>query len=876
MKTASEIREGFLRFFQERNHLVLPSSSLVPQGDPSLLLTNAGMIQIKPYFLGEAVPPSPRLASVQKCFRTVDIDKVGNERNLTFFEMLGNFSVGDYFKEEAIAFAWEFLTEWARLEPDRLYPSIFPDDEEAFLAWQRVAKVPPERIVRLEDNWWAAGPVGPNGPDSEIYYDRGESFGCGRDSCAPGCDCPRFLEVWNLVFMQYYTDETGARTPLPRKNIDTGMGLERLAALLQSKRTVYETDLFWPILQKAAEIAGVTYGSDDRTDYSLRVVTDHSRSVTFLVADGVLPSNEGRGYILRRVLRRAVRHGRLLGIQRSFLTETTDAVIGVMGQAYPELRQRRDFILKVIEMEESRFSQTLSIGLAVLDQLLVGLRERGSSQLSGEDVFRLYDTYGFPVELTVELAGEAGLSVDLEGFERAMEQQRERARAAARFGAGQRPSAEAYAQLPLEVAFLGYERTAATSQIVGMVVNGQLVGRMEAGEDGEIVLRETPFYAEAGGQVGDTGTIANERGLARVLDTQRPVPNLIVHRVRITEGALLSGDIVEASVDVARRKDIARHHSATHLLHKALRETLGPHVQQAGSLVAPDRLRFDFTHFRPVSPEEIAAIERRVNQEIRDNLPRETTITTYQEALAAGAMALFGEKYGERVRMVCLGDYSCELCGGTHVERTGDIGFFLIVGEESVGAGVRRIEAVVGEHADRLVRERLAVLDRLAKRLGGDVEARVQALLEELQEERRDVAQLQRQLAASQVDRLLRDAVEVDGIVVVSAAVEAPNQEALRALGDVVRERAGRGVVVLGSVFNGKPGLVAMVTPGVRVNASKLVRTVAATIGGSGGGRPDVAQAGGRYPEKLDDALRQVVPLVKAQLAHPDIVPVGE
>ncbi len=542
--TSSEIRQKFLRFFEEKNHLVLPSSSLVPQGDPSMLLTTAGMVQIKPYFLGEAVPPSPRLASVQKCLRTVDIDSVGDERHLTFFEMLGNFSVGDYFKDGAIAFAWEFLTKWVGLAPERIYPSIYPDDEEAFQAWQTIAGVPPERIARLEDNWWKAGPIGPNGPDSEIYYDRGESFGCGKESCGPGCDCPRFLETWNLVFMQYYTDPTGAITPLPRKNIDTGMGLDRLTMLLQDKRTVYETDLFLPIIERVATLAGVTYGANERSDYSLRVIADHSRAVTFLIADGVLPSNEGRGYILRRILRRAVRHGRQLGIQHPFLTEAVRVVIDLMGKAYPELVQRRDFITRVVDMEESRFGQTLTVGLGVLDQMIAKAREAGRADLAGEDVFRLYDTFGFPVELTVELAKEAGLGVDLAGFEQSMARQRAKARAASKFGAGARQSSEAYAQLPLEVTFLGYERLDATTQIVGMIVGGQLVGKMDLGDEGEIVLSETPFYAESGGQVGDTGKIANERGVAAVLDTQRPVPNLIVHRVRITEGSLLSGDIV--------------------------------------------------------------------------------------------------------------------------------------------------------------------------------------------------------------------------------------------------------------------------------------------------------------------------------------------
>ncbi|HEX5417964.1 MAG TPA: alanine--tRNA ligase, partial [Chloroflexota bacterium] len=703
MLSSNDVRRLFIQFFQERNHLVLPSSSLVPSNDPTLLLTSAGMVQIKPYFLGEALPPAPRLASIQKCFRATDIEKVGNERNLTFFEMLGNFSVGDYFKAGAIEFAWEFLTNRVGFDSNRLYPSVFPDDQEARDLWQKIAGVPPERIVALEDNWWEAGPVGPNGPDSEIYYDRGAEFGCGKDTCAPGCDCARFLEVWNLVFMQYYRDPTGVQTPLPRKNIDTGMGFERLTMLLQEKKTVYETDLFAPIIERAAEIAGIRYGQSDQTDFALRVIADHSRSVTFLIADGVLPSNEGRGYILRRILRRAVRFGRLLGIEKPFLQRTVQVVINLLGYAYPELVGREDFILKVVEMEESRFSQTLTVGLRLLDELIAGAKAAGQNELAGEEVFRLYDTYGFPVELTTELAQEAGLSVDLAGFETSMARQREAARAASRFVASKNLGKEAFAQLPLEVEFLGYERLDATSQIVGMFKGGQLVGEMLDGDEGDIVLRDTPFYAESGGQIGDTGTLANERGRAEVVDTQRPVPNLIVHRVRIVQGSLMSGDIVEATVDAARRADIARNHSATHLLHQALRQTLGPHVQQAGSLVAPDRLRFDFTHFGPVSPDELARVEEQVNREIRSNLVKDTVQTTYQEALAAGAMALFGEKYGERVRMVCFGDYSCELCGGTHVERSGDIGYFLITGEESVGAGIRRIEAVTGSTADRVV-----------------------------------------------------------------------------------------------------------------------------------------------------------------------------
>ncbi len=826
------------------------------------------MNQMKPYFLGAEIPPSPRLTTAQKVFRTVDIDKVGNERSLTFFEMLGNFSFGDYFKEGAIAFAWEFLTARVGFAPDQVWPTIYPDDEEAFELWQRVAGIPANRITRLEENWWEAGPIGPNGPDSEIYIDRGVELGCGKASCAPGCDCPRFLEVWNLVFMTYDRDENGVQTPLPRPNIDTGMGLERLTLLLQGKNTVYETDLFEPIIRRAAEIAGVTYGADERTDFALRVVADHSRSIAFLIADAVLPSNEGRGYVLRRLLRRAVRFGRLLGIQRPFLTETVRTVVTMLGRWYPELPLRESFIVKAVDLEEARFRQTLAVGLNLLDQLMSASREKGQLELPGDEVFRLHDTFGFPIELTTELAHEAGFSVDLAGAESAMTRQRELARAASRFGSSRRQNLDVYQQLPLEVAFLGYEQLDVTSQIVGMVAGGSIVGSMVAGEEGEIVLRETPFYAESGGQVGDTGRIANERGVAEVVDTQRPVPSLIVHRVRILEGSVLSGDVVQARVDAERRASIARNHSATHLLHKALRDNLGTHVQQAGSLVAPDRLRFDFTHFQAVTAEELAAIEARVNQEIRANLRKETIVTTYQEALGTGAMALFGEKYGEHVRMVCLGDSSRELCGGTHVGQTGEIGYFLITDEESVGSGVRRIEAVTGASASDLARSQRAVLERLALRLGGDPEARVATLLDELQSERRQLQQLQHQIAASEVDKLLAYKKKVGNVWVVAAPVTVVGSEALRQLGDLIRERLNPSVAALGAVFNGRPSLVVMATANAGVNARDIVAAIAPVIGGSGGGRADVAQAGGRHPEKLTEALEQVAGIVAHQLGQ--------
>ena len=866
MLSSGEIRDLFLHYFQDKGHLILPSSSLVPTNDPTLLLTGAGMNQFKPYFLGEADPPAVRLATVQKCFRTVDIEKVGNERNLTFFEMLGNFSIGDYFKEGAIAFAWEFLTRRLGFDPDKLWPTIFPEDEVAFELWQRVAGVPAHRITRLEENWWEAGPVGPNGPDSEIYFDRGAELSCGKPSCAPGCDCPRFLEVWNLVFMQFSRDEFGISTPLPRQNIDTGMGLERLTMLLQGKSTVYETDLFEPIIQRAADIAGVQYGQEDRTDFALRVVADHSRSITFLIADAVIPSNEGRGYVLRRLLRRAVRFGRLLGIHKPFLTETVRTVVTMLGRWYPELVLREGFIVKAVEMEETRFSQTLSVGLTLLDQLIETSRGHGQTELPGEEVFRLHDTFGFPIELTMELAHEAGLTVDLPGAEAALSRQRELARAASRFGSSRRQNLEVYRQLPLEVAFLGYDQAEALTQIVGMVAGGSIVGGMVVGEEGDVILRETPFYAESGGQVGDTGRISNERGVAEVVDTQRPVPGLIVHRVRVIQGSLLSGDMVNAKVDLARRGEVIRNHSATHLLHRSLRDTLGTHVQQAGSLVAPERLRFDFTHFEAVSREALAAIEAQVNAEIRANLVKETKITTYPEALAAGAMALFGEKYGESVRMVRLGEYSSELCGGIHVDRTGDIGYFMIESEESVGAGVRRIEATTGAAASQHARDRISLLDRLTEKLGGEVENRVQTLLDELQSERRVVQQLQRQLAGNEVDKLIESKKRVGDIWVIAAQVSVPGPDALRELGDLIRNRLSPSVAALGGVFNGKPGLVVMATSNAGINARDVIAAIAPIIGGSGGGRPDVAQAGGRHPEKIGDALAAVATVVAQQL----------
>lgn len=867
--TSHGIRRIWFDFFKEKGHLVVPSSSLIPHGDPTLLLTNAGMVQMKPYFMGEETPPATRLTSIQKCFRTSDIESVGNERSLTFFEMCGNFSVGDYFKEGAIAFAWELSTQRFKFPAERIWVTIYPDDDEAFALWQKIAGLPAERIVRQEDNWWGpAGETGPCGPDSELYYDRGPEYGCGKPTCGPGCDCSRFLEYWNLVFMQYYQDVSKERTPLPKKHIDTGLGLERAALLLQGVPTVYETDLFAPIVREEENIFGVEYGADAKQDFSLRVIADHSRAATFLVADGVLPSNEGRGYILRRVIRRAVRHGRFLGLDRPFLNDTVKVVISLMKDFYPELAEREDFIHKVIGLEESKFIQTLSLGLSLLDGILADLRAEEKNVVPGDVVFRLYDTYGFPKELTAEVAQENGLAVDHAGFEEAMRRQREKARAAAKFSLGPKQRLEVYEQLAIdETAFVGHDHVEFRSPIIGIIAEGRPVEKAVAGQKVEIVLEQTPFYPEGGGQVGDMGVIVGEAGQARVLDTQRPMPTLIVHEAEVTEGYVEVGDTVDAKVDVDRRKATARHHTATHLLHKALRQVLGPHATQAGSLVAPDRLRFDFTHLSPLTEAQLEEVERIVREKIRENMMVNTNLATYSEATAAGAVALFGEKYGEVVRVVAIDTWSRELCGGTHVGRTGDIGSFIIVGESSVGTGLRRIEALAGEAADDYGENQRRVLERLARRLQTtNVEERVSSLLAEVQALRREVSELRRVLAVKQVDALVSKAQHVDGVSVVSAQVPAASVDILREMGDMLRDRLGRSVVVLGSVLDGKPSFVVMVSSDVKVHAGNLAKQVAAVVGGSGGGRPDVAQAGGKDAAKIDEALQLVTPLVRDTL----------
>ncbi len=746
--TGSEIRERFLRFFEERGHLRMSSSSLIPR-DPTVLLTTAGMQQMIPFFLGQEMPPAKRLTTAQKCYRTTDIDEVGDDSHLTFFEMLGNFSVGDYFKREAIEFAWELLTKVYGIPGERLYPTVHADDLESPGYWQEVAGIPAESITRLDDNWWGPpGDRGPCGPDSEIYYDRGAHYGCGEADCAPSCPrCDRFLEIWNLVFMQYYQDVDGKRTPLKHPNIDTGMGLERLAVVLQGKKSIYDTDIFRTIIDAIAQTVGVKYGADDAHDRSLRVVADHGRGLVFMAADSVLPSNTGRGYVFRRVLRRTVLFGKKLGLDRPFLTDVAEIIIQQMGSHYTQLTQRHDQIIDILSMEERKFNQTLATGLDLLERELARMTAAGETTLSGPVAFRLYDTHGFPLELTEEVVAERGLAVDREGFESEMEKQRKRGQDANPFK--REKGEEAWTQLVKvlpQTVFSGYDGVADESEIVALLVNGQPVDMVTAPESAAIVLARTPFYAEAGGQLGDQGVISNEMGAFQTQDTQRPVPGLTVHFGQVTEGSLRVGASVRAQVNAERRRNIMRNHSATHLLHRALKDLFGDQVNQRGSLVAEDRLRFDFSLNRPLTTEELREVDRRVSVWVLEDLPVTTQIMPYKEATATGAMALFNEKYGDVVRVVQMGP-SKELCGGTHVAATGQIGLYLTTQEASVAANTRRIEALTGVTADTFLRGRSDLLMSVSSRLRtkpDEVLTRVDQFQEELAEARRELAVAQR------------------------------------------------------------------------------------------------------------------------------------
>ena len=877
-----EIRTRFLKYFEKNGHTIVPSSSLIPQNDPTLLFTNAGMNQFKDVFLGLEKRPYTRACSSQKCFRASgkhnDLENVGyTARHHTFFEMLGNFSFGDYFKKEAIFYAWEFLTKELGLDKSRLYITIYKDDEEAFQLWQEVAGVAPERIYRLgeKDNFWSMGEVGPCGPCSEIIYDQGEEVGCKKPTCQPGCDCDRYLELWNLVFMQYNRDEQGNLTSLPKPSIDTGMGLERITAVMQGVHSNYEIDHFRAIISKIEELTGYQYHQEEQKDISMRVIADHARAVSFLISDGILPGNEGRGYVLRRVMRRASRHARLLGKEEPILYLVAERVIDLMAEAYPELEERRAYILEVIRNEEERFLQTLESGLKLIQQEIEKHKgEETPWTLPGEVAFRLYDTYGFPLDLTQAICRDEGFVVDLEGFEREMEKQRERARAHWK-GSGDQEIEAIYKQLRAEgikSEFSGYEKLKDRSQVLALVEQGKAVKRVEGkGKKFQLIAKRTPFYGESGGQVGDQGWIKGEDFQAKVLDTQKPLEDLIVHHCQLEQGAVQVGDEVELEVDQERRWDLARNHSATHLLQASLRAVLGEHIQQKGSLVAPDRLRFDFTHFSPLTSEELEEVEQRVNQLIRANLEIRIEYLPYQEALKRGAIALFGEKYGEVVRLVEMGEVSRELCGGTHCWRTGDIGFFKIISEGSVSAGVRRIEALTGRGAVEYVQSRERILMKSAQLLKTspeEFEQRLEKLISENKQLRQKLRQVELFGAGPKPEQLLAQAKEFDGIKVLSTEVEFANPKAMLDFSDQLLPRLGKGVLVLGSKDGGKVYLLVRVSKDLskKLNASKLVSTLARIVGGKGGGRADLAQGGGTQPENLQQALNQAYQMIEELL----------
>ena len=879
--TSDEVRQLFLSFFEAKGHKVIPGISLIPHGDPTLLLTSAGVVQIIPYFLGLERPPSLRLASCQKCFRTTDVDAVGDTKHLTFFEMLGNFSVGDYFKKEAIRWAWEFVTEYLKLPPERLWATIYLDDDEASAQWRQVG-VPAERILRFgdEDNFWGpAGDSGPCGPCSEIHYDLGEEVGCGRPECKPNCECGRFSEIWNLVFTQYDQRPDGSRTPLAKPNIDTGMGVERTAAVVQGKRSVYETDLFWPIVQQVCQSTGKRYGVSEESDRAIRIIAEHSRGIAFLIADGVLPSNEGRGYILRRILRRASLFGQRLGLDKPFLGEIAEVAVDKMGHLYPELIANRDLITQVAREEEGKFISTLEIGLGLVEELVGEALGQAQAWLAGEQVFRLYDTYGFPPELTAEIAKERGLAVDLDGFEAEMEKQRERARAGHKFvSASDRGTATEEARIerihgPTE--FVGYEAYACQCRLLDLQVNGQSSATASQGDEVDIILTETPFYGEMGGQVGDVGEISGSKGKVAVTNTIRTSSDVIIHQGRVMEGSVSVGDEVEAKIDVARRLDIARNHTATHLLQAALRNTLGSHVSQRGSLVEPARFRFDFSHLAPISEEQVGEIQRWVNERIRQDLPVKTGFVPYKQAVAEGAIALFEEKYGERVRVVEIGEptISKELCGGTHVKSTGEIGLLIITGESSIGTGLRRIEAATGRAAESLVEQRFSVLQSVSRETGSlpeKVLGKVKSLARELEVERQRSLSLEKELSRKAIESLVEQTEAVDGVTVLVAKVSSLSMPVLREMGDMLRARLGSAIVVLATAYGGKPSFLAMVTPDLAAkgfHAGNIVKQMAEVTGGGGGGKASMAQAGGRDIARIDEALNSVKSIVASQIS---------
>lgn len=867
--TGNELRKKFLDYFEERGHTQVPSYPLVPRNDPSLLFTNAGMVQFKNVFLGEEKIENQRAVSVQKCVRVGgkhnDLEMVGRTaRHHTFFEMLGNFSFGDYFKKDAIKYGWDFLTNVAGLPKNKLYISVYEDDNEAFDLWSHEIGVPPDRISRLgeKDNFWSMGNTGPCGPCSEIHIDQGDHFGCGKPTCTVGCDCGRYLEIWNLVFMQYDRDESGKLTPLPNPCIDTGMGLERLTAVVQGKHSNYDCDLLMDVIEEVCKVTGKSYGFDSKNDISIRVIADHARATAFLVGDGVLPSNEGRGYVVRRVIRRALRHGKLLEQKDPFFSLITDHVVESFSNAYPDFKQHSTFIHRVVQNEEANFTNTLNFGAQRMDEILNRARNENLDYIPGEEIFKLYDTFGFPMDLAGEYAKDTGFRLDMDGFNKAMEEQKEKAMASWN-GSGEKPIVPFFKDFMKKgqpTRFLGYDRTSAKGQVVAILKNLKPVDSANEGEEVELLMDQTPFYGESGGQIGDSGIAFNAGAQLNIKNSTKPTPELIIHEAKVTRGAIKISDTLTLEVAADNRTDTALNHSATHLLHAALKEILGAHIKQAGSLVTADRLRFDYTHFSSLTLKEKNRIEERVNEKIRKNLNIATRELPIEEAIREGAMALFGEKYGDDVRVVSMGDFSKELCGGTHTSATGNIGLFKIISEGGIASGIRRIEAVVGKIAYLAMREENDVLTSVRSILKVQPKeevSRIKKLLDKSKEMEKEIANLKEKLVSGKGSDLQSDAEKIGNMSLLIKQFDGMDAKTLRSFIDSAKNQIKSGVIVVGSNTNGKVLLAAGVTKDLegRFHAGNIIKKIATIVGGSGGGRPDMAQAGGTKTEKLGEAM---------------------
>ncbi len=877
----NELRRMYLEFFESKDHLAMKSFSLVPHNDNSLLLINAGMAPLKPYFTGQEIPPRRRVTTCQKCVRTGDIENVGKTaRHLTFFEMLGNFSFGDYFKHEAIAWSWEFLTKVVGMDPERLYPSIYFEDDEAFEIWNKEIGVPAEKITRFYrdadgkcDNFWEHG-AGPCGPCSEIYYDRGIKYGCGKPDCKVGCDCDRFMEVWNNVFTQFDGDGKGNYTELANKNIDTGMGLERLAVVVQDVDSVFDIDTMKAIRDRICELAGVTYQTDEAKDVSIRLITDHIRSSTFLISDGVMPSNEGRGYVLRRLIRRAARHGRLLGIKDLFLANLSQTVIEESKDGYPELEEKKAFILNVLSQEEAKFDKTIDQGLSILNDMKADMQKAGTKVLSGSDAFKLYDTYGFPLDLTEEILAESGMTLDEVGFMEAMQEQKDKARKARKVTNYMGADVTVYESIDPSVTstFVGYDRLSHISKITVLTTEDEIVEALSDGQVGTIFVEETPFYATMGGQAADTGMITTAEGTFEVKDTVKLLGGKIGHIGVVTSGMIKSSDMATLTVDEIRRSSTCKNHSATHLLQKALRTVLGTHVEQAGSYVDGERLRFDFSHFSAMTAEELKKVEDIVNEQIARSIPVVTDVMTIEEAKKSGAMALFGEKYAQKVRVVKMGDFSMELCGGTHVANTGTITAFKILSESGVAAGVRRIEALTGNAVFTYyaqMEEKVTEAAKLLKTTPANLLEKVEHLMAEVKALQSENESLKSKLAKDALGDVMDRVVEVKGVKLLAAKVSGVDMNGLRELGDQLKEKLGEGVVVLASDCDGKVNLIAMATDAAMADgahAGNLIKGIASLVGGGGGGRPNMAQAGGKNPAGIDAAIREAAVVLESQI----------